>query len=575
MDALARLQAKRPAAEVPRAEARDAEWVTPSLVAEVAFAERTAGGRVRHARFLGLRQDKPAREVRPETNMPSTETGQPQFEISHRDRVIFPEANVTKGALADYYATMGAAMLRWLARRPVSLVRCPQGTSGHCFFQKHDKGGFTSAVHHVPIREKDGGESDYLYVEDLEGVEACVQMGTIEFHGWGSTIDDLERPDRMVFDLDPDEGLDFADVRRAAIDLRDNLADIGLTSFAMLSGGKGVHVVVPLRPVAEWPAVKDFASRFAHALSENAPDRYTATMSKAKRKGRIFIDWLRNQRGSTSVLPYVVRARPGAPVATPVSWRELEGRHRRRCSPSPTNRNWRNAPRGRSSAIGARPNRICPKSEPSTAKQAQDGSLQRAERRFDLRLPSRGNVLVPCAAQRREALVHPGIDYRRVNVAFPANSRRVPKRRCHRRHGIADGTSGRRRAFARFGQRQDAGGHHRSRPCAKILRGSIDAGNFAQVNIDVLRRHRADVSFSILVFEQVLSRQFLALPHDARDASVVKAQVPLPAALAPEAEPQFPAFDPHMAPAQRSQSEAAVGARIFGIADPDQGFSSR
>lgn len=324
MDALARLETKRPVAEVPRVEAREAEWVKPSLVAEVAFAERTAGGRVRHARFLGLRQDKPAREVRPETNMPSTRTGQPPFEISHRDRVIFPEANVTKGALADYYAAMGEAMLPWLARRPVSLVRCPQGTSGHCFFQKHDKGGFSSAVHHVPIREKDGGEGDYLYVEDLEGIEACVQMGTIEFHGWGSTIDDLERPDRMVFDLDPDEGLDFADVRRAAIDLRENLADIGLISFAMLSGGKGVHVVVPLRPSAEWPEVKDFASRFAHALSENAPDRYIATMSKAKRKGRIFIDWLRNQRGSTSVLPYVVRARPGAPVATPVSWRELE-----------------------------------------------------------------------------------------------------------------------------------------------------------------------------------------------------------------------------------------------------------
>ena len=150
-------------------------------------------------------------------------------------------------------------------------------------------------------------------------------MGSIEFHGWGSHVDDVERPDRMVFDLDPDEGLDYAAVQSAATHIRDRLSDIGLTSFAMLSGGKGVHVVVPLTRGHDWAAHKDFASRFASALALSEPERFVATMSKAKRKGRIFIDWLRNQRGSTAILPYSARARVGAPVAVPVSWNEFGG----------------------------------------------------------------------------------------------------------------------------------------------------------------------------------------------------------------------------------------------------------
>lgn len=176
----------------------------------------------------------------------------------------------------------------------------------------------------MPIREKDGGSEDYIYVDSADGLLACVQMGTIEFHGWASRTDDVEKPDRMIFDLDPDEGLDFDKVKRAAKDIRDHLADIGLVSFAMLSGGKGVHVVVPLTPGHDWDTHKDFASRFAQALSAAEPDRFTATMSKAKRKGRIFIDWLRNQRGSTAILPYSARARPGAPVAIPIDWEELD-----------------------------------------------------------------------------------------------------------------------------------------------------------------------------------------------------------------------------------------------------------
>ena len=176
----------------------------------------------------------------------------------------------------------------------------------------------------MPVREKDGAVEDYIYVEDADGLLACVQMGTIEFHGWGSRADALELPDRMIFDLDPDEGLGFDVVKTAARDIAARLGDIGLVSFAMLSGGKGVHVVVPLTPGHDWDTHKDFARRFAEALSTAELDRFVATMSKAKRKGRIFIDWLRNQRGSTAILPYSARARPGAPVAVPIGWDELD-----------------------------------------------------------------------------------------------------------------------------------------------------------------------------------------------------------------------------------------------------------
>jgi bifunctional non-homologous end joining protein LigD len=318
-----RIAAKEPAAKVPRAEARGAQWVKPTLVAEIAFAEFTAENVVRHASFLGLRGDKPADEVVVETPAAPPEAPASTIRISSRERVIFPESGLTKGQLADYYAAVAPVLLRWLADRPISLVRCPQGRAKHCFFQKHDAGSFGDHVHHVDVREKDGSVEPYLYVNDADGVLACVQMGTIEFHGWGSLVADIEKPDRLVFDLDPDEGLDFGMVKKAAEDLKEHLADIGLTSWPLLSGGKGVHVVVPLEPVAEWPALRSFAERFARAIAETEPDRFTANLKKVSRKGKIFIDYLRNQRGATAVLPYVARARENAPVAAPVTWSEL------------------------------------------------------------------------------------------------------------------------------------------------------------------------------------------------------------------------------------------------------------
>jgi len=323
---LEKLERKTPTVAAPRAAVRGARWVSPKLVAEIAFTETTPEGVLRHPSFLGLRGDKSAAEVVVERPAPAPKAAAAptsSIKVSSRDRLIFPESEVTKGDLADHYLAVAGIMLPWVGHRPISLVRCPQGRAKHCFFQKHDAGSFGDTVHQVPIREKDGSSENYLYVDSADGLVACVQMGTIEFHGWGSTVTALERPDRMVFDLDPDEDLDFAATKRAAEHLKEQLAELGLTSFPLLSGGKGVHVVVPLTPSAEWPAVRDFAERFARALAQAEPERFVANMSKAKRKGRIFIDYLRNQRGATAIMPYAARARAGAPVAAPVSWTEL------------------------------------------------------------------------------------------------------------------------------------------------------------------------------------------------------------------------------------------------------------
>lgn len=319
-DRLKPLARKAAPADVPRADARGARWVRPDLIAEVAFAEVTADGRLRHPSFVGLRADKEGTSVTPELAAP-IQTGD-DITITHPDRPIF-ETGQTKGQLADYYRAIAPLMGPFAWRRPISLVRCPPGRGKSCFFQKHDSGSFGGHVRHVPISEKDGGTEDYLFVEDVAGLIACVQMGTIEFHGWGSAVADVEAPDRMIFDLDPDEAIPFSAVTQAALDIRGQLADLGLASFAMLSGGKGVHVVVPLAPDHDWDTHKDWSRRFATALATAEPDRFVATMSKAKRSGKIFIDYLRNQRGGTAVLPYSARARPGAPVAAPVAWDEL------------------------------------------------------------------------------------------------------------------------------------------------------------------------------------------------------------------------------------------------------------
>jgi bifunctional non-homologous end joining protein LigD len=329
--------------EVPRVDRKGAHWIKPKLVAEINFSEFTDDGILRHPSFVGLREDKPASEVVVETVKHTEDvTKKPKpkptkskrskqataedfgIEISSPDRVIFPELGLTKKDLADYYAAVEPLIMVEAADRPVTLIRFPSGRTGESFFQKHDKGTFGEHVKQIPIKEKDGSTEDYLYFEDIRGLLACVQMGTIEFHGWGSKVDKVEYPDRLVFDLDPDVGLDFSKVKAAAVRLKALLEDLGLKSFPLLSGGKGIHVVVPLDATKDWPTVKSFADRFSRAISEAEPETFTANIRKVQRKGRIFLDWLRNQRGATAVMPYSARGREGAPVAAPVTWNELD-----------------------------------------------------------------------------------------------------------------------------------------------------------------------------------------------------------------------------------------------------------
>src|SRR5215218_7388308 len=333
MDRMRPLEVDKAPVEVPRADRKGAHFLKPELVGEIAFSEFTDEGILRHPSFIGLREDKPASDVVRETpkHLKKTEekAERPSAEsfgikISNPERIIFPEDGLTKRELADYYAAVEPLIMIDVAKRPMTLIRCPQGRAKKCFFQKHDSGTFGPDVKHVPIKEKDGEVQDYLYFDDIKGLLACVQMGTVEFHGWGSKVDKVEYPDRLVFDLDPDVGLDFEKVKQAALRLKALLGDLGLKTFPLLSGGKGLHVVVPLDASKDWPTVKSFADRFSRAISEAEPEMFTANIRKVQRKGRIFLDWLRNQRGATAVMPYSARAREGAPVSAPIAWEELE-----------------------------------------------------------------------------------------------------------------------------------------------------------------------------------------------------------------------------------------------------------
>lgn len=243
--------------------------------------------------------------------------------LTHPDRVLFSGQGLTKADLAHYLFDHRAALLAHLKNRPLSLVRCPSGEGGACFFQKHHTASSPDEIGRVEIEESDGAREPYLVIEDAKGLVAAAQIGALEFHIWGARADKLEKPDRLVFDLDPGEGAAFAHVREAACDIRDALAALDLQSFALLTGGKGVHVVVPLERRSGWAELKAFAKGFAERRAAADPDRYVAVMAKAKRKGKIFIDWFRNTRGATAIAPYSPRARPGAPCAAPVSWEEL------------------------------------------------------------------------------------------------------------------------------------------------------------------------------------------------------------------------------------------------------------
>ena len=246
-----------------------------------------------------------------------------EVQLTHPDKVLYPDQGVTKRDIANYYAKIAPRMMPYIERRLLSLVRCPEGATGQCFFQKHAHRGFPSQFVGYKLPEKKGGTNEYLYIDQPDGLIAAAQVGALELHIWGSRIDAVEEPDRIVFDLDPDPSVDFATVKEAAVHLRKVLEALELESFPMLTGGKGVHVVAPITRKYDWPVVKAFSAAVSERIAADDPDHYIATMSKAKRKGRIFIDYFRNDRGATAIAPYSTRARKGAPLAWPVSWGQL------------------------------------------------------------------------------------------------------------------------------------------------------------------------------------------------------------------------------------------------------------
>jgi bifunctional non-homologous end joining protein LigD len=341
---------------------RGVTWLKPELVAEIEFTEWTSDDRLRHPSFQGLREDKPAKEVVRE--MPksikkgaksktaarsrSSDNGKPQsngraksiarrnsggeiliagVRLTNPDRVLYPEEGFTKRDLAEYYERIADWILPYVAKRPLTLVRCPEGHMSECFFQKHISGTMPDTMHAVPIKEKDG-TAEYFAIEDVQGLISLVQMGVLEMHPWPAREDNVERPDFFVFDLDPGEGTTWKDIINGALKLRELLEGVGLKTFLRTSGGKGLHVVVPIERRTTWEDFKQFAKDVADTMTREAPDKYIATLSKAKRRGKIFVDYLRNQRGATAIASYSTRRRSGAPVAVAIAWDELSAKTR-------------------------------------------------------------------------------------------------------------------------------------------------------------------------------------------------------------------------------------------------------
>jgi len=319
------------------AEARGVTWVKPTLVAEVGYTELTHEGYVRHPTFQGLRDDKPAREVRLETAEHATPkkrvaelrtsraragSGASSYPLTNPDKVLYPEQGITKREVLEYYELVAPRMLPQVANRPLTLVRCPNGYDKQGFFQKHPGKAKLPGMREVAIREKEG-KSPYSVIDDELGLFSLVQLGALEIHTWGSRADDFEHPDILVFDLDPDPSVGYRAVIDAALTIRGVFEHAKLETFVKTTGGKGLHVVVPLTPKHTWATIKPFTKAIAQSMAHDYPDRYIAMASKAARKGKIFVDYLRNDLTATAVAPYSVRAREAAGVATPLFWDEL------------------------------------------------------------------------------------------------------------------------------------------------------------------------------------------------------------------------------------------------------------
>ncbi len=304
-------------------------WATPRLVCNVEYRDWTTEGLIRQSSFKGLREDKPAEEVVLEvdrkpakpraaaTGMSSADTA--GVTLTHPERILWPEPGITKQGLADFYADIAEWILPHVAGRVLSLLRSPSGVSEKGFFAKHAWAGVSDAVRRIDI----GDTEPMLAIDDLAGLLNLVQASVVEIHPWGSRADDLERPDRLIFDLDPGEDVPWRAVIEAAHAVRARLAELGLQSFVKTTGGKGLHVVVPVEPTLDWPAAKAFTAHIAATLAKERPDRYVATMAKRARRERIFIDYFRNDRGATAVGAYSTRAASRATVSTPLAWDEL------------------------------------------------------------------------------------------------------------------------------------------------------------------------------------------------------------------------------------------------------------
>ncbi len=315
-------------------------WLEPELVAEIKFAEWTKENLLRQASYKGIRTDKNPRDIRNEKVEDETQL-QPSskevekamgvnansviiegIKISNPDKVMFDEPVITKAEVVQYYKKVSERMLPYVSYRILSAVRCPKGITQTCFYKKHP-GSDSKGIDTIPIATSKGETEEYFYIKNTSGLISEVQRGTLEFHIWGSRVDELEMPDFMVFDLDPDEGMELSRVRQGVQDIRSILNELSLKSYLKTSGGKGYHVVVPLRPIVAWNTFHDFARRVAEVMEQKWPDRYTSNVRKAKRSGKIFIDWIRNGRGATSIAPYSIRARRGAKVSMPIQWDEL------------------------------------------------------------------------------------------------------------------------------------------------------------------------------------------------------------------------------------------------------------
>jgi bifunctional non-homologous end joining protein LigD len=312
-------------------------WVKPILVAEIEFTEWTSENSLRHPSFKGMRLDKPASHITKETTTPIETIIKPKkitkskkiphkalklaSLISNPTKIMYEEDNITKSEIATYYESIQSWILPYIINRPLSLLRCPDGYK-KCFYQKHLTDSKAKDLYSVKIKENKTTE-DCIYIKDAEGLISLVQMGVLEIHPWGSTVENLEHPDIIIFDLDPSPEIVWKDVVKAALEVKQHLEDFQLKSYVKTTGGKGLHVVVPILPEYSWDNIKNFTQVFADFMVQTYPNKYVAKMSKELRKGKIFIDYLRNQRGATAVAPYSTRARIHAPVSTPIAWEEL------------------------------------------------------------------------------------------------------------------------------------------------------------------------------------------------------------------------------------------------------------